>query len=181
MYVYHFKRKNMIGDILMPLNMQKKNFPELYKDHVKKYIGREKLLTKKIPILDCLWNDVLHFSPINPQLILDVYKKEGLVPESRKGEVFDVYRIPINKLPKEQTICFQSYNYDYDKFDPNLNKYWKFSAAEYYELLSVPDKQVEIWHQDLQAGRTLFWYSHIMHVLSKTEVNISDCEVLQCQ
>lgn len=65
MYVYHFKRKNMVGSKLIPLNKLKNIYPDIYKEHVKKYVGREKLLTKNIPLLDCLWNDVLHLSPIN--------------------------------------------------------------------------------------------------------------------
>ena len=91
MYIYHFKRKSIKGSELIPLNVQKKLLPEVYNEHVKKYKNREHLLEKRIPILDCLWNDVLHFSPINPQLIWDVFKREGLVPEIRKGEVFEVY------------------------------------------------------------------------------------------
>ncbi len=181
MYIYHFKRKNMVGDKLIPLNKLKDIYPEAYNEHVKKYDGREKLLKKRVPILDCLWNDVLHFSPINPQLILDVYNREDLVPESRKGEVFEVYKIPIQRLPEELTICFQSFNYDFDKFDPVLNKFWEFKLDEYKELLKVPEKQIEVWHNDKKAERVLFWFSHIMHILSKTEVDVTNCEVIQCK
>lgn len=181
MYIYHFKRQNMLGNKLIPLNKLKDIYPDAYKEHVKKYEGREKVLEKRVPILDCLWNDVLHFSPINPQLILDVYHREDLVPENRKGEVFDVYKIPIQSLPEKLTVCFQSYNFDFDKFDPDLNKFWKFNTDDYKELKEVPEKQIEVWLNDKKAGRGLFWFSHIMHILSKTEVDVTDCEFFQCK
>ncbi len=181
MFIYHFKRKNMSGNELIPLNRQKEKWPEMHKEHVKKYEGREKLLEKKIPILNCLWNDVLHFSPINPQLILDVYHKENLVPDIRKDEVFEVYKIPVGMLSEEKTVCFQSFNYDFDHYSPELDKYWKFSLSEFEELQEVPKEQIQIWHQDKKAGRVLFWYSHIMHVLSQTTLDISDCEILRCK
>ncbi len=39
-YVYHFKRKNMWGNKLIPLNTLKRMNPSLYEEHVKKYKGR---------------------------------------------------------------------------------------------------------------------------------------------
>lgn len=181
MFIYHFKRKNMVGNKLVPLNAQKATMPEIYREHIKKYNGREKLLEKRIPILDCLWNDVLHLSPINPQLILDVYHKCDFVPEARKGEIFEVYKIPVSKLTDDKTVCFQSFNYDFHNYSPDLDKYFNFTLNEYRELTEVPEKQIKVWHNDKKAGRALFWYSHIMHILTRDEIDVSDCEVIQCR
>jgi hypothetical protein len=68
-FVYHFKPKNMVGDLLIPLNQLRDKHPMTYAEHVTKYKGREKLLEKTIPLLNCLWNDVLHISPIHPQIV----------------------------------------------------------------------------------------------------------------
>lgn len=43
-YVYHFKRKNMWGNKLIPLNTLKRMNPSLYEEHVKKYKGRKNYL-----------------------------------------------------------------------------------------------------------------------------------------
>lgn len=180
-YVYHFKRKGMMGKTIYPLNELKNIYPEVYDQQVAKYKGREQLLEKKIPYLDCLWNDVIHLSPINPQLILNIYHRDDLVPEIRKDEVFEVYKIPVERLEEAQTVCFQSFNFDPSNFDPNLNKFWEFKHSDYSELKEVPREQIEVWHKDKEAGRVLFWYSHIMHILSKTNLDISDCEIISCR
>jgi hypothetical protein len=181
MYVYHFKRKNMVGTKLIPLNSLKSAYPEVYNTHVKKYVGREKLLTRAIPILNCLWNDVLHLSPINPQLILDVWKENEMVLEARKCESFEVFKIPVNKLLTDKTITFQSFNFDYNEFDPSLNKYDKFCSDSYNELSHVPADQIKVWREDVATDRPMFWYSHIMHILFEGEIETSDCEVIICK
>lgn len=178
MFVYHFRPQKLIGETLMPLNMLKDLNPQAYDIQAAKYKGREKLLTRKIPLLNCLWNDVLHFSPINPQLILDCFRENGLDDSER--EPLKVFKIPIEKLDEENTICFQSFNLDYGSFDPELEKYWHFKKSEYRELQSVEDQQIKIWKQDRENNRKLFWYSHTMHILSKTNLNTAELDELTC-
>ncbi|MBI2087070.1 MAG: hypothetical protein HYT69_02770 [Candidatus Zambryskibacteria bacterium] len=66
-YLYHQIPKNMFGTLLYPLNVLKETHPEIYAEHAKKYVGREQLLTATVPPLNCLWNDVLHFTAIAPR------------------------------------------------------------------------------------------------------------------
>ena len=176
-YVYHFKRKNMWGDKLIPLNSLKSMNPSLYEEHVKKYKGREKLLLKEISLLNCLWNDVIHLSPINPQIILNFFKDHDLVSENRLNASIEVYKIPVKKLKEERTICFQSFNFSPKNFDPSKNKFWKFEHQNYQELNDVSDEQKKVWKSDHQNGRELLWYSHTMHILTKDSIEISDCEI----
>ena len=41
---------------------------DLYLENVKRYTGRESLMKSTIAPLDCLWNDVVMFSSIDPQM-----------------------------------------------------------------------------------------------------------------
>ena len=50
-FAYHIKPKNLVGEILMPLNRMKELRPEIYEIQIKKYEGREKLLKKPVPPL----------------------------------------------------------------------------------------------------------------------------------
>jgi hypothetical protein len=178
--VYHFKPRGMKGSSLIPLNCLKEVHPEVYSEHVKKYEGREQLLEKRVPLLDCLWNDVLHISPINPQIILDLWKKENLVPHSH-GVItrsIEVYKIPIEFLDEKLTVCFQPFNFDHGHFDPALEKIWNFKHADFSEQKEVSPEQLIIWKNDISAGRRMFWYSHTMHVLTKQQIDISACELI---
>lgn len=65
-YLYHKVPPDFVGPILYPLNRLKQRLPDVYARQVKKYQGREAVLKRRIPHLNCLWNDVLHFSPVHP-------------------------------------------------------------------------------------------------------------------
>jgi hypothetical protein len=171
----------MSGDLLIPLNTLKATHPEAYSEHVKKYKGREELLQKNIPILNCLWNDVLHISPINPQILLDTWRSEGLFEFSGIKKSIEVFKIPVKLLNDETTVCFQSFNYDFHSKDPNLFKYWNFNQSEFKEQNEVEPKQVEIWKNDIENKRPLFWYSHTMHILAQQTIDTRSCELIVCQ
>ena len=68
-YIYHRFRNDLSGHILYPLNQLKDTYPKVYATRVKNYDGREGVMKMRIPFLDCLWNDVLHFSPVHPAKI----------------------------------------------------------------------------------------------------------------
>jgi len=65
-YIYHIRRPDFIGSRLYPLNRFKDKLPAIYENAIKKYEGREWLMAAMLPILGCLWNDVLHFSLMHP-------------------------------------------------------------------------------------------------------------------
>lgn len=180
-YVYHFKPKEMSGDTLMPLNSMQESHPGAYEEHIKKYKGREQMLKQKIPMLNCLWNDVLHLSPINPQIIINTWREKELFEHAKIPKDIEVYKIPIELLNEETTICFQSHNFDFYEYTPELEKYWKFDKATFQEQVIVEPKQMEVWKTDTKAKRVMFWYSHTMHVLAKQQIDVRSCELIVCR
>jgi len=58
-FLYHLVPKNIRGDILYPLNILKSIYPDIYQYQVNKYFGREYIIEQRIPLFNCLWNDVL--------------------------------------------------------------------------------------------------------------------------
>jgi len=68
-YLYHMIPSNLEDETLYPLNQLKTVKPNIYEKAVQKYKGREILLKREIALLNCLWNDVLHFSPVPPSNI----------------------------------------------------------------------------------------------------------------
>lgn len=75
--IYHMVPQNLTGEVLYPLNVLRTHLPEIYDAQVKKYSGREGVMAHKVPILECLWNDVLHFSPVHPSKIRDAIADAG--------------------------------------------------------------------------------------------------------
>lgn len=171
----------MFGGTLFPLNRMKKEHPEAYEDQAKKYHGREQLLKKEIPLLKCLWNDVLHLSPIDPQIIVDCWREHDLFNYAVNNLDIEYFQIPIKRLEGMNTVYFKCENYDFNNYDPAMNKFWQFDQQDYQELFIVPDPQIKIWKLDKEAGRKMLWYSHITHVLSKTTIDTTDLVLKRIQ
>ena len=56
-------------------------YPGLYEAKVEKYKGREHLTKRVVPLLSCLWNDVLHRTNIHPREFYLVFKAAGRAPQ----------------------------------------------------------------------------------------------------
>ncbi len=93
-YVYHAVPEKMLGTTLYPLNTLRTIYPEAYDIAAKKYEWRKHFLELTIPRLECLWNDVLHFTIVHPREILNELKAAGY--NSNKSYLF--YEIPIASL-----------------------------------------------------------------------------------
>lgn len=180
-HLYHFKPKEMVGPILYPLNALKSTFPDVFSEEVRKYKGRDRLLKKIVPILNCLWNDVLHLSPINPQIVLNTWRQEGVYPFDKNPISFEIYRIPVKKISNKNSVYYHPLNFDFNNYDPSLDKVWSFLQEDYSELQDVDPRQIEVWKEDNRKGLPLLWYSHSIHVLTKQNIDISDCETITCK
>lgn len=181
-FLYHFRPLELQGSKLIPLNDLRHIYPNVYQNEAKKYKGREWLTKKQIPILECLWNDVLHLSPINPQVVLDCWKSQGIFDYARKkGKEFRVFRVPATAINWKTTVCYQSFNFDYSNFDPSKEKYWRISPETYIEQTEVESSQIEVWKADIEAGRKFFWYSHTRHILCRQTIDLEGLEEIVCK
>jgi hypothetical protein len=97
-HVYHWRRPDLRGTVLYPLNLLASVHPDLYDTEVKKYVGREDLLTFRVPYLDVLWNDVLHTSTVHPSTIRLALEECGFGPEDLRPGFGRFFRIPIEHL-----------------------------------------------------------------------------------
>jgi hypothetical protein len=169
-FVYHFKPERLVGSKLVPLNRLKALSPEAAGEHLKKYRGRESVTQQTVPPLDCLWGDVLHLSPINPQTIVDLWRKLGFEVPQKKLEVI---RIPASSLDESKTVIFLPYG------KSPKRDFFPFRQRSYRELASVCEAQVADWHDQRQNGFPLFWYSSTEHVLTLDEIDIAGCEIFE--
>ena len=76
--LYHRKPPDFHGGVLYPLNVLRDVAPDLYGRQRAKYDGREHALDQRVPPLGCLWNDVLHFSPVHPARVAQLARDAGL-------------------------------------------------------------------------------------------------------
>ncbi len=133
-YLYHMVPEDMQGSVLYPLNSLKGINPGLYLSKASKYKGREEVMKNFIPTLECLWNDVLHFSAINPQELKQALVEAGMSPREWK-----FYQLDPNLLdPKQTTIYLYQEKDDEEKMDPsNFSEYNPEALDEHSVLRQV--------------------------------------------
>jgi len=71
-FIYHMVPKAMTGDVLFPLKDLIEKFPDLYSKEVKKYDDhpqRKELPKRILKKINCLQEEVLHFTPLHPHLM----------------------------------------------------------------------------------------------------------------
>lgn len=160
----------MEGDILYPLNELKEIYPKIYEKKVTKYQGREHLLDEVIPILNCKWNDVLHFSPVHPKEIQRVFKE---INHEFHGKFLE---IDPKLLNPDKTVLYLYFTdgpglnpKEIIRFNPNeLDKYseLRYETKKYYR------------EKYLTNERPLLFYK-IPHILFKGSIDIKETAVLE--
>lgn len=173
-YLYHQVPKNMEGAVLYPLNQLKDRLPALYQEKVRKYDGREHVMETRIPYLDCLWNDVLHFTAVPPQEIKKAFQELGKNPE------FRFYKVDPHLLEPENTVVYL-YKYTYDevsrekKFSKENFEPYNPDAIEQFSRL--PQTTKDYYKHMFEQGKRPLMYVRVPHILYKGTLDISSLEI----
>jgi len=163
----------MRGNIIYPLNELKNVYPDIYSERVKKYEGREHVMQEKIPVLNCLWNDVLHLSAVDPREI-----KEEL---NRAGKEFNIkgfYKIDPNSLDPKNTIVYlytspipnhALVKEDFVPYTPNIVE----------KISTLPEETKKYYAEVISQGNRPFLWHGVPHVLYKGTIDVSNLEILE--
>ncbi|HLE11030.1 MAG: hypothetical protein A2504_10495 [Bdellovibrionales bacterium RIFOXYD12_FULL_39_22] len=178
MYLYHSLPPNLTGTTLYPLNMMKGIIDDIFQDQAKKYEGREQLMQTKIPKLGCLWNDVLHFSPISFEQMynalydsLTKYAPENLkikYPIHRKFLKID------SELLNQDNLCIflnqvEIPTYNFTGFE---DQFIIFQNEKEIIQIDISPTQIDKYNEAFQKGRRLLIYSHSPHVFYKGYIEL---------
>jgi hypothetical protein len=176
--VYHYQRNTLHGDYLRPLNDLKQHAPEVYAAQVKKYTGREVLLEQRVPYLDCLWNDVLFFSPVHPRHIRDAYIAVGKTWPGLKW--FEVDTVALNFTP-ENTVFFHS-DMSREKGDFSIDKeaFEPFKPDLLANMREMPPHTLDYYKEAAAAGEPIFTWMGITHVMHRGRIAFDDMRSFQC-
>ncbi|MBK6505924.1 MAG: hypothetical protein IPG02_09690 [Ignavibacteria bacterium] len=172
-FLYHRAPINLRGNILYPLNELKDIYSDIYEHHLIKYVGREQLLKHQIPILGCLWNDVLHFSAVHPGEI-----KKSLIEAGDKKEFkLRYFQVDPKLLKSESTIVYLYAHADVrDKLNEvNFVSYAPDEAAKYS---SMPQATKDYYKETIEKGGRPLLYHRIPHILYKGNLDITDLPVI---
>ena len=112
-YLYHIYPTNLEGDVLYPLNVLERINKPAFELHSKKYVGREGLKGIEIPLIKCLWNDVIHLCPVDIKFILnalvDIFDRVGLGEELglQRYRSLKYFKIDVGDLNQDDLYLFK--------------------------------------------------------------------------
>ncbi|MEK7460312.1 MAG: hypothetical protein AAB628_02040 [Patescibacteria group bacterium] len=171
-YLYHMVPEDMQGTTLHPLNSMKGTHPELYLSKAAKYTGRERVMENFIPTLECAWNDVLHFSAVNPEEIKKSLIEAGMSPRQLK-----FYQIDPSLLDPEKTTI---YLYQEKMSEDKMNKenFSEYNSEKLAEHSILPQVTKDYYKEKFGKSERPLMFVGVPHILHKGSVDISDFPVI---
>ena len=152
-YVYHRVPSNLKGHVLYPLNQLKEIDKELYEFNAKKYYGRELIMERKIPILgNCLWNDVVFLTAVNPTVLRNAYESTGYILK----QTFRFFRFEVNSLNASALAVMKG---------EEKTIYEPFDLERFDEYTVIPESTRRYWRAQIALGQRPLLFQHIPHIL----------------
>ena len=171
-YLYHMVPADMQGKVLHPLNSFKDTNPELYLSKAGEYDDRKHIMELFIPTLECLWNDVLHFSAIDPAEL-----KQALVEAGGEPREMKFYQIDPSLLdPNKTTIYLYKEKENEDGMNPENFTEYDPEKLEEHSALSQATK--DYYKGEYSKGERPMFFVGVPHILHKGSIDISDLPVI---
>ena len=172
--VYHLVPKGMAGETLYPLNRLQHIYPELAELHTKKYVGREQIMQTTVPPLNCLWNDVLMFSPVSPDRILQTFEDEGFKIGPTRW-----FEIPLERLAPPNTAVYFPKLRKYGEMERDANQFTLLTDVDFESLTTLPELFFTFFELDKAVGRRPFMFNGIPHILYKGEIALEGIKIIE--
>ncbi len=172
-YLYHSVPKNLQGNVLYPLNTLKEKYPNIYEQQISKYLGREHITQQKIPILNCLWNDVLHFSAVNPKEI-----KQALIEAGRNPDfTMSYYQVKPKLLEPKNTIIYL-YAQTNNKDKMNGGNFAPYNPNEIARFSVIQQATKDYYKEMIGKNENPLLYHKIPHILYKGTLDITNLSII---
>jgi hypothetical protein len=175
-YLYHWVPTDLEGHILYPLNQLKSIYPSLYVTKAAHYQNREAVMQARIPLLDCLWNDVLHFSPVHPSKVQQALAKAGF------GRKLRLY-FEVDPLAKgfnaSNAVIFLHQRLKLEKFQLVEDDFRVFHPAELSSLGEIPAATLAYYREMFAQGKRPLVYLYVPHILYQGSLDIRDVNIIE--
>ncbi|MBF0362754.1 MAG: hypothetical protein HQK49_17175 [Oligoflexia bacterium] len=190
-FVYHLKPNNLNGNTLYPLNVLRDIYPDSYNFHIQKYSYRKELMKAKFPIANCLWNDVLHLSPVDIGILID--NQISIFRATEKEKYLDLerinnrkyYKIDIRKLNSANLYIYNTLEASND-MDETMDKikeqFYDWENGNHLLSNQITTGQIAYFNkcsENLSLPRYLF--TAIPHVLYLGNIDLAITEEITYQ
>ena len=176
--LYHLMPEPLVGDALLSFNRLAETHPEAAARHRAKYAGREAFLARPMPPLGCLWNDVIHLSPVHPMLVRDALLKTGhrWPRAGRPVAVVDTERIGITA---QNTALWLSPPGPRPLLDAAPKDFAPFDLAALARHRAVPPQTWGHYRAFRERAARPFLFHGIAHVLHRGAIPLDAIETIR--
>jgi hypothetical protein len=182
-FLYHRRPPDMRGETLFPLNAFQTINPELYARERGRYAGREAVLDFRIPLLDVLWNDAVHLSPVHPSRLAAAWRSAGLWTSVWER---DYFKIPVARVAELPSVWFASEAFWVNNspnedvpLAPPLDEFSWFDPSTYQELNDVPASYHAYLERQKRRGRPPLQFPKIPHVLVGGPIDVAGVSLVR--
>lgn len=169
-FLFHGVPEDLQGNKLIPLNEMHKMRPELHDKYLEKYKGREEILERRIPLLDCLWNDVVQMLPLQPQKLFEVQKQLGLIDTVPSYKYF---QIDSDQLDETKTVVY----FKTAPGEEDVSVEW-LKDIDLDDLQEIPTATINYYRSMVGTGEPVFNYQFVPHIIYKGSVDISQSRIV---
>lgn len=169
-YIYHGVPEDMKGDKVIPLNQMLATDPELRDKYLEKYKGREEILERKIPLLDCLWNDVVQLLPLNPKKVFESQIELGLIDTIPD---YNYFEIDSSSLDPSRTVVY----FKTAPGEENVTVKW-LKDVSLDDLQELPQATRKYYESLVGKDEQVFNYQFIPHVVHMGVVDVSGSKII---
>ena len=164
-YFYHGIPEEIEGTELIPLSKMFEQRPELHVKYLEKYKGREEILERRIPLLDCLWNDVVQMLPLHPRALFDLQQQLGLIDEIPNYHYFEID--PATLDASRAVVYFKT-----APGEEHVVVKW-LKDVDLTTLQEVPEATRRYYKSMVGTGEPVFNYQFVPHIVYAGSVDIS--------
>lgn len=175
-FVYHLVPARVEGEFLMPLNQLKSEWPALYEQHAAKYEGREELMARMLPHINVSWNDVLQFSPVNPEQMRDAMIKTGFGWRPMLFFQFEINEIGMNE---SNTVIYRHLPKAKGDFTLSTEDFEVFSARTLEAHSHLPEVTKLHYQESLATKTAPLLFIWVPHVLFCGKISVVNAKIIE--
>jgi hypothetical protein len=191
--VYHGVPREMVGQILYPLNQLAALAPQAYELQRSKYLGREAVLDARISSDGLLFNDTVHCAPLHPYRLFAARRRLGFGPPSAQERrdsppsAFSglFFAVPLERVAAQRVLWYRwqkpwinGYPNEDVPLTPPLDEFEPFDHRRYRELAEVTEAHLAYLRRLKQEGKRGLLFPHIPHVLVAGPIDTSGLPVI---
>ena len=187
--MYHGVPRDLVGEVIYPLNRLAQLDRRLYELQVSKYVGREAVLDFSVPGLGVKFNDTVHCACLHPYYLFKARQELGLNPDPRPAPpawaTGLAFEIPLERILQHpvvwysgRTLWINGAPHEDVPLVPPSDEFEPFEPDRYQPLDAPTPAHLAYLRRMKERGERSLMFVHIPHILVAGPIDVSGLNVV---